>query len=659
MKSTFLFLALFLITSCSGVSVLKPDRKVADNLDTSSLYKQEFLQKINLIKDKIKLGKVDIALKDISSLDEKNLNASELSTKRNLTGVIYFQQKKFDLAIKQFELALSTAKDDPLLEAQVLLNLGSSYYKTNQNEKAYSTLSKCNFKNLQDTEAKKYHLLFALLSQQLGKQEQSIGSLIRSLSDKRRISELTSDSKYLEAETIFSNITDSEKVRLLEDFDNDNNLAVAYLFFKEAEKAYKADNKSKMEDYSEWILKRYSNFPEIVSLVGSLGSRSSNDQKKVDFKLIGIILPLSGDSKGLGERALSGIEIALNSIAKTDATESGFKLEMKDSKGSAANGAFAVKELVEQSNVSVIIGGLNSSEATKEYLEAKKHGALFISLSKVLLPKEEKNHLLIEIPGSIESQLSHLFKEETLSKLGNRPALLYPKTEIGEAYANEFWRMSKKLNLDVTGLISFDPAQTDFRDPVKNILGIKFEREREDELAIVNDIVTLESKKNIKRLQNLQPQIDFDWIFVPALPRETVQILPNFNFFDAFNLKYVGVPSWRSELMLNEGYRYGNVLFIDEKANETENEFTKKYLEKFNKHPNFVETISYDSLKVYLNFINDHSDLSTRQDLDLALAKKELLSTDNSSWRLVDDVWIKDMSSFRIKREGFEPLVEL
>jgi hypothetical protein len=178
-------------------------------------------------------------------------------------------------------------------------------------------------------------------------------------------------------------------------------------------------------------------------------------------------------------------------------------------------------------------------------------------------------------------------------------------------------------------------------------------------LAIVNDIVTLESKKNIKRLQNLQPQIDFDWIFVPALPRETVQILPNFNFFDAFNLKYVGVPSWRSELMLNEGYRYGNVLFIDEKANETENEFTKKYLEKFNKHPNFVETISYDSLKVYLNFINDHSDLSTRQDLDLALAKKELLNTDNSSWRLVDDVWIKDMSSFRIKREGFEPLVEL
>ena len=279
---------------------------------------------------------------------------------------------------------------------------------------------------------------------------------------------------------------------------------------------------------------------------------------------------------------------------------------------------------------------------------------IFISLSKVLLPKEEKNHLLIEIPGSIESQVNHLFSSKMLSKLGSRPAILYPKTEIGESYANEFWRQSKKNNLGVTGLISFDVNQTDYRDPVKNILGIKFDREREEELSIVNDIASLESKRSIKRLQNLQPQIDFDWIFVPALPREVVQILPNFNYFDAFNLNYVGVPSWRSELMMNEGYRYGNVYFMDEFSGNQETSFSQAYYNKFNKQPNVVETIAYDSFKVLFDLIETNSNFESRQDLDVALTKKETLKGENGLWKLQDDIWMKDMSTFKIKREGIE-----
>lgn len=292
-----------------------------------------------------------------------------------------------------------------------------------------------------------------------------------------------------------------------------------------------------------------------------------------------------------------------------------YRLEIKDTKGTAT-GAFAVKDLIEVNNVAAIIGGLNSSEATKEYLEAKKYGVLYISLSKVLLPKEEKNHLLIEIPGSIESQVSLLFSEKMMSKIGKRPAILYPRNDIGEAYANEFWRQSKKNNLDITGLLSFDTNQSDYRDPIKNILGIKFNREREEELSIVSDIAHLESKKSIKRLQNLQPQVDFDWVFVPTLPREAVQLLPNFNYFDAFNLNYVGVPSWRSELMSNEGYRYGNVYFMDESMGTNETPFTQKFFAKFKKQPNFVETIAYDSLKILTDVIEEDGQHETRQDLD-------------------------------------------
>lgn len=653
MKRILPLLVFISLTACSGVKMVSPGRKLAEKVDTSKLYKQPFLQKMNDIKDKFRQGKADVALKELSAMKEDGLSPAERSTRKNLIGVINFSKKNYETAAKNFEEAISNSKADPSLEAQIYLNLGSAYYKMNQNDKALATLSLADFKNLQDNEAKKYHQLYALLSQQLGKKEQSLSALIRSLEDKKSVAELKSEPRYAQVEEMYLKMTPSEKVRLLEDFDSEKNLTVPYLAYKDAEVAFNEGDTDKVKDYSSWIEKRYGDNSEIMNLMKNLGVRSENDNVKIDLRYIGIALPLSGDRKSLAERALSGIDVALEELTADPSKK--YRLEMKDTQGSAATGAFAVKDLIEVNNVSVVIGGLTPATATKEYLEAKKHGVLFISLSPVFLPKEDKNHLLIEIPASIESQVNHLFSATMINKLGTRPAIIYPNNELGIAYANEFWRQSKKQNLDVTGLISYDRNATDFREPVKNLLGIKFTREREEEAAIVNDIANLEKNKSIKRLQNLQPQVDFDWVFVPALPREVVQILPNFNYFDAFNLSYVGVPSWRSELMTNEGYRYGNVYFMDEPIiNETA--FTQKFVAKYNKQPKFVETISYDALKIASGIIEENPSMDTRQDLDLALAKKNSIQGESGLWKLNEDIWLKDMATFKIKRDGTESL---
>ena len=653
--SSLFFVSLFInLSACSGVKMITPTRKLADKVDTTKLYKQSFLQKMNGIKDKFRQGKVDMALKELSLVKEEGLSSAEKSTRRNLIGVIHFSQKNYESAAKNFEDALTLSKEDPSLESQIYLNLGSTYYKMNQNDKALATLSLADFHNLQNNEAKKYHQLYALLSQQLGKKEQSLTALIRSLEDKKSIEDLKSEARYIQAEELYFKLTPTQRVRLLEDFDSEKNLAVPYLAYKEADIAFKEGNKDKVKDYYAWIEKRYGNNNEIMNLMKNLGMRSENDNVKIDLRYIGVALPLSGDRKSLGERALAGIDVALEELGADPSKK--YRLEMKDTEGSAATAAFAVKDLIEVNNVAAVIGGLTPNSATKEYLEAKKHGVLFISLSPVFLPKEEKNHLLIEVPASIESQVNHLFSDKMITKLGSRPAIIYPRNELGEAYANEFWRRSKKQNLDVTGIISYDRNSTDFKEPVKNLLGIKFTREREEELAVVNDIANLEKNKSIKRIQNLQPQIDFDWVFVPALPKEVVQILPNFNYFDAFNLNYVGVPSWRSELMTNEGYRYGNVFFLDESLGTNETAFTQKFTAKFNKQPKFVETISYDSLKIVSSIIEEDQAMNTRQDLDLALAKKTTIQGESGQWKLDEDIWMKNMATFKIKRDGVEAL---
>lgn len=654
MKKLLLATLFLHLTACSGISMIKPERKLAEKVDTTKLYKPTFVAKMNEVKDKFRQGKSEAALKDLGAIKEEGLNSVERSTRKNLIGVINFSKKNYELASKNFEEALALSKEDPGLEAQIYLNLGSSFYKMNQNDKALATLSMADFHQLQDTEAKKYHQLYALLSQQLGKKEQGLSSLIRSLEDKKTIADLKSEQRLTQVEELFGKLSSSEKVRLLEDFDGEKNLVVPYLAYKEAETAFKAGEKDKVADYASWIEKRYGTNDEIMNLVKALGVRAENDNAKIDLRYIGIALPLSGDRKTLGERALNGIDIALEELSADPAKK--YRVEMKDTQGSSATGAFAVKDLIEQNNVAAVIGGLVPTSATKEYLEAKKHGVLFVSLSPVYLPKEEKNHLLIEVPASVESQVNHLFSQKILSKLGNKPAIIYPKTELGEAYANEFWRRSKKLNLDVTGLISYDKNSSDFRDPVKNLLGIKFTREREEEAAIVNDIANLEKNKSIKRLQNLQPQIDFDWVFVPGLPKEVVQILPNFNYFDAFNMNFVGVPSWRSELMLNEGYRSGNVYFMDEPLPTTETPFSQKFAAKFGKQPKIVETISYDAVKIISSIVEADPSMGSRQDLDLALSKKNAIQGESGTWKLDEDIWMKDMATFKIKRDGVEAL---
>ena len=63
-----------------------------------------------------------------------------------------------------------------------------------------------------------------------------------------------------------------------------------------------------------------------------------------------------------------------------------------------------------------------------------------------------------------------------------------------------------------------------------------------------------------------------------------------------------------------------------------------------------------DSLKILTTIIESGDTFQTRQDLDLALTKIENLKSESGVWKLQDDVWLKDMSTFKIKREGIEAI---
>ena len=379
-----------------------------------------------------------------------------------------------------------------------------------------------------------------------------------------------------------------------------------------------------------------------------LFTQKADNHSKINPLTIGVVLPLTGKFSRYGKPALFGIDAALRDLQRKNKIYSKLNIVVKDSKGSGVVGANKVKELIDKESVALIIGGLFSKEATKEYEEAKKSGALFISLSQVYKDKEEKNHLLLEMAGSIESQVKQLLTSDILEKFGRTGAIIYPDNERGEAYLSEFWRKSKQLGIEVSGIFPYDRNSKDFRSSVQNLLSLKYPKTRREELKILEEIYTLEGKRSARRIQTLKPRIDFDWVFIPSFPQEAVQIIPAFSYYDAFNVPLIGGPSWRTKGISNESYKYKHLYFVGNHITNTTDKLSSSFLNTYGKRLNFKELSSYDSLIIASELIVGNT-FSTREELDFYIRSKNKINGNTGYWDLEEGIWVKNMSNLHIQ----------
>lgn len=79
--------------------------------------------------------------------------------------------------------------------------------------------------------------------------------------------DLKSEARYAMAEELFFKLNQTEKAKLLEEFDTEKNLAVAYLAYKEAESAFKIKDMGRVDDFSNWVETHYANNAEMINLV--------------------------------------------------------------------------------------------------------------------------------------------------------------------------------------------------------------------------------------------------------------------------------------------------------------------------------------------------------------------------------------------------------
>lgn len=631
-----ILMILFVLAACTQMKTTK----TIDESQISAVAKV----KLNEARDLIKANNPKAAIAKLSELNDNKITSIEKALKYNLKGVTLFNMGEVDKALLNFEVSEKYSPKDTQLYSQVQLNMASAHFKLNQFNELKDRLAKIDRKVLTEAEIKKYAQLALAYGNKVENHSMIVSSSLTLMSDLKTFSEIQTSNLYEPLKESFSKLSQGQKIDVLEEFNDSNILAVAQLAELEADERYIAGDKSGAQDVVSWLRSEFGSNEEVQRFVKDFELRLENSAR-ISISDIGLVLPLTGEKSTFGQKALSGVDTGLKVLGMNE----NVKIHTKDSVDSPAQGAQAVLDLILEEKVSFIIGGLFPESAKAEYLEARKYGVLYISLSQINLPKEEKNHHLIEVQGSIESQIETLLSEEMVNKFGTRIGVIFPDNEGGKAYVDEIWRKASQKNLQVTSVASFPKNTHDYRDAAQLFLGLKYPRERSEELKIVDDVYSLE-KSSIRRVQTLPPVLDFDWVFLATYPHEATQLIPTLGYYDANRIKVIGGPSWVSKSMVKEQKNLGTLYFVGDDPKDLNKEMLTKFQEIYGKPAGLIEIIALDAMKLGAETLIASGEVSSRDDFDAKIKAHGKLKGLTTEWEYKDGIWLKRMNAMTITR---------
>ncbi len=613
-------------------------------------YSPEFLKKYESVQIIYRDGDKKRALAKLDAINDEVITDAEKAKKYNLKGIILFSLPDIERATENFLVANQYVSRDQSLSNNIKLNLASSYFKQAKYDLVTKWLGQIDTDYLKAKEKISYYKLSFSVGAHLQDHRRVVNSLIYLTHNLKSFKQFE-DYKYKEILLDhFKKLSSSERIDVLDKNKDISPATIAYLAKQEAMNRFYKGDKGGSQDVVDWMGKEFSSLEDVRLFVSDYKYRLENFSK-INSGAIGIVAPISGRFGRYGKKIIAGVNTALSEAKDGH----GLNLYVRDNKNNAFLARNQIKELALKYHVSAVIGGLFPHLAKQEYMEARKYGIFYISLSPVYLPRSEKDHLLVEVPGSVESQINGMLKSDVLDYFGKRVAVLYPWSDEGKSYVNELWSLHNSEKLQLMGVNHFKKGISDYREPIKSLLGLKYPREREEEYQIWNEIKNV-NKRNVRIINVLPPVVDFDWILIPSLPKEAIQILPTFAFFDAKDLKLVGGPSWINKKLQRQRKSVDGRMFVI--GNDTK-AIGADFIELYKKHngtaPHLVDTLSFEGMNIVMKVLEGQK-FDERDELVKRVSNFSTLKGLTSKWELEDGIWIKDMDILEIQRSGINKI---
>ena len=387
------------------------------------------------------------------------------------------------------------------------------------------------------------------------------------------------------------------------------------------------NNNLKSREILESFLVQYPDHPYYSDAADLL-----NDLKKSVFNryTIGCLLPLTGKYAIFGQRALTGIQLAIQELSKK--YDKQFQLIIKDTQANPDITIDAIQQLYHQ-NVAAIIGPLLMVNQAAQ--EAEKFQIPIIALTQKSDFPLKGDYLFsnfITPEMQVKALGDYLFLNLGIKKV----AILYPNEKYGKKYMELFWDVVDEHGGEIVGVEPYDGKKTDFADPIQKLTGQFFpipdflkpesvEPETElDKDQTDIDLTHTDARADTRDKEEQEKiEIDFEALFIPDSPSNLDMILPQLAYYDARGMYLVGTNLWHNKKLLKDvkGYNKRAVIadgFFDDSQNLATLEFTKKFQVVFNKKPKFLEAISFDTSSILFLTAMDET-IDSRQSLKDAL----------------------------------------
>ncbi len=295
--------------------------------------------------------------------------------------------------------------------------------------------------------------------------------------------------------------------------------------------------------------------------------------KKEAGRTVGLVLPLSGRQRALGERALRGALLAADLMAPGN-LPGGIPIELKvrDSGSDPARAAAAVDDLAKD-GVAVLVGSPDRVEAQSAVPRAEQLGLPFLELAPDEARRGESTFKLVRQSDARARTLAQLAKKQG----ARSAAVLAPDSAYGRAMAAAFVDEARRLGMRVAGDLRYPETATTFIDPVKRL------QQGSPEAIFV--------PAPASQLQLIAPQLAASGVTLMPGVKPTGRVARLYATADGINDRF---------LTSTAKYLEGAVLapvFYPVEGDARADAFLQRYRTAYNEEPSSLDALAFDAVR--------------------------------------------------------------
>ena len=318
---------------------------------------------------------------------------------------------------------------------------------------------------------------------------------------------------------------------------------------------------------------------------------------------VGLLAPLSGEYKELGDSLLYSLQLALDEI-----NDKNVQIIPRDSGSNDKKKLIKAIQEIRSQGVNIVIGPINN----EDFDEVKKfNDMVFISPSNIN-PEFQNN--IISIGVSLESQMFALMKFIKKQKK-NKTVIFIPKNQ----YANFIENKLNKLDLKNYKIFKYSPDPKVLTGEIETLTNYsQRKRNLENRKKMFEDKEDEQSKRQLEKLEQKYTlgDVNFDSVIIIDFGNSLKSVLTSLVFTDVDQNKvlFTTINQWFDESIFYENtvrsLYYPSVNYKEFKK------YKDNYFKIFNNFPSEITILAYDAIgliyyawkkKGKINSVNDFS----------------------------------------------------